>query len=174
MKKTLVGLALVLSTQVFASPIPIKEDVAIKNPLFSQKIYEALEAKIPAITTAQHRRSVSIVAIKGLISCRRTMVVGLNTGKLDKSFKCHLLKGGWRAMGNEMYGSGWKQELSKKFYDSLSLKVRKESGLNFKGIELDVEDGDGGTERNLLQCMIPGKSAAEMGFANSCDVLNGL
>lgn len=174
MKTSILGLSLLFSLTALAEPTPITEDVAIKNKVFSQKIYEALEAKIPAVTRAQHERSVSKIEIPGLISCQRVMVITMGTGKIKKTFSCSLLKGGWRSMGMEMYGSGFKQKLSKQLFDSLTLKVKKEEGMSFKTIELDVADGDGGTERNLLSCVRPGKEAAEMGFRDTCEVMNGL
>lgn len=174
MKTKILGLTMLFSLSAFAEPTPITENVLIKNGKFSQKIYEALEAKIPAVTMAQHERSVSKIEIPGLISCQRVMVITMGTGKINKKFSCSLLKGGWRSMGMEMYGSGFKQKLTKQLYDSLTLKVKKEEGLSFKTIELDVADGDGGTERNLLSCVRPGKDAVEMGFRDTCEVMNGL
>ena len=148
MKTSILLSLLVLSTTSFAASSPIVEDVVLKNKEFSQKIHDALGGK----------------EIKGLISCKKTA----------KDVTCKLIKGGWNYFGNEAYGSGDKEQLTKKLYDSLTLKTTNEDGMKFKTIELNVEDPRGGTERNQISCMRVGKQAEELGLRDTCQVLNAL
>lgn len=156
MKSAILFSLLVFSATSFAASSPITEDVVLKNKEFSKRIYTALEKKIPAVKNT--------ITIKGLISCQKT----------DKSVSCKLLAGGWNYLGSEAYGSGDQEKLTKKLYDSLSLKAVVEEGMSFKTIELNVEDPNGGTERNQLSCIRPGKEAAELGLRDTCQLLNGL
>jgi hypothetical protein len=174
MKTKLLGITLLFSSIAFAAPTPLKQDVALKNSQFSQKIYEALEKKITATITVLHMRQISTITIDGLIACRRTITMDLGTGRRATNFDCHLLKDGWRSMGMEVYGSGFKQNLTKSLFDSLSIKATTEEGMKFKTIELEVPDQDGGTERNLLSCTRVGKQAEELGLRDTCEVINGL
>lgn len=164
MKTTILLSLLVLSTTSFAASSPIVEDVVIKNKEFSQKIYEALEKKVPAMATSVRGKSVTVLSIKGLLSCQ----------KADKDFSCKLIKGGWNYFGMESYGSGDQGQLTKKLYDSLTLKATTEDGMKFKTIELNVEDPHGGTERNQIVCTRVGKQAEELGLRDTCNVLNAL
>jgi hypothetical protein len=148
MKTSILLTLLILSTTSFAASSPIIEDVVLKNKEFSQKIYEALGGK----------------EIKGLISCKKTA----------KSVSCRLIKGGWNYFGNEAYGSGDQDKLTKKLYDSLTLKPTTEDGMKFKTIELNVEDPHGGTERNQITCTRVGKQAEDLGLRDTCQVLNAL
>jgi len=148
MKTSILLSLLVLTTTAFAASSPIVEDVVLKNKEFSQKIHTALAGK----------------EIKGLISCTKT----------SKSISCKLIKGGWNYFGMESYGSGNKGTLTKKLYDSLSIKETSEDGMKFKTIELNVADPHGGTERNQLVCTRVGKEAEDLGLRDTCQVLNAL
>lgn len=147
--KTFIALSfLVLTSTSFAASSPILEDVVLKNKQFSQKIFDALGGK----------------EVKGLISCKKTA----------KEVSCSLTKGGWNYFGNEAYGSGNQDKLTKKLYDSLSIKETMEDGMKFKTIELNVADPHGGTERNQISCTRVGKEAEQLGLRDTCQVLNAL
>lgn len=166
MKKSILGVVLVFASSfAVASPTPIKEDLTLKNEKFSSLIYQALEKKIPAVRTG----AVSTVEIKGLIKCKS--IVGF--AKISHS--CTLAKYAWNSLGDrDIYSSGDKAELTKKLYDGLGLKVIKEEGLSMKSIELNVPDQHGGTERNLLTCARPSKELQEMGFRETCQLIDGM
>lgn len=147
--KSIIALSFfVLTSTAFAASSPILEDVVLKNKQFSQKIYDALGGK----------------DVKGLVSCKKT----------TKNVSCSLTKGGWNYFGNEAYGSGDQEKLTKKLFDSLSIKETVEEGMKFKTIELNVADPRGGTERNLLSCTRVGKEAEQLGLRDTCQVINAL
>jgi hypothetical protein len=144
MKSLILFSLFIVSSTTFAASSPILEDVVVKNKQFSKTIFEALKTK----------------SIKGLITCSPST--------------CKLIKGGWNYLGSENYGSGDQEKLTKALYDSLQIKETTEEGMNFKTIELNVPDPRGGTERNQLTCIRPGKEARSYGLRDTCQLLNAL
>lgn len=174
MNKKILGLMMIVSASAFASPQPLENDVQLRNSKFTETIYKALEAKVPAVAERDHMRTTTRLTIENMITCHKSVVFDTRAGKPETTFGCSILKKGWRSMGNEMYGSGFKQTLTKKLYDSLDLKVVKDEGMSFKTIELNVREQNGGTQRNMLVCTRVGKKAEELGLRDTCDVLNAL
>jgi hypothetical protein len=173
MKTSLFGIALLFSSVAFATPTPLKTDVALKNAKFSEAIYKSLEKKLTVYRSGTHQSADQFVVIKDLITCTKSITLNRNNTPVTK-YGCTLLKNGWRSMGMETYGSGNKQELTKALFDALSVKATTDEGIKFKTIQLDVPDQDGGTERNLLSCTRLSKEAEEMGLRDTCEVINGL
>lgn len=169
MKTKLLGTTLLISSFAFAAPTPLKTDVDLINSKFSEKIYKALEKNVTPVHTGTHRSADTFLTVREMLSCRKSVV--LNEGV---KYSCTLLKSGWRSMGMETYGSGFKQNLTKALFDALSVKVVTDTGIKFKTIQLEVADENGGTERNLLSCTRVGKEAEELGLRDTCEVINGL
>lgn len=174
MKSKLLGITLLFSSVAFAAPTPLTKDVELKNSEFSQKIYKALEGKVTPVRAGNHRSADTYLTIRDMISCRKSISLNADTNKPQTKYGCFLLKNGWRSMGMEVYGSGFKQNLTKALFDALSVKVVTDAGIKFKSIELEVADENGGTERNLLSCTRVGKEAEELGLRDTCEVINGL
>ena len=165
MKKTILGILLVLSTGlVQAEPAPIKKDLVLKNKNFSELIYKALEKKASKVVTGGK----TVLNVLNVIQCSRIV------GFASTDYSCRLLKNAWLELGENVYSTVDKETVPTKLYDILSVKPLKEEGMSFKNIELDEDDQNGGTERNLLTCTRVSPEVAEMGFRDTCQLVDGM
>lgn len=163
--KSILGLMLCLAAgSVMAASSPILENVQVKNKKFAELIFVAIKNKAPTRTSG----AITAATIPGLITCQS--IVGV--AKTD--FNCWLLKGGWNYFGSEAYGSGDQEVATRKLYDALKLRETTDEGIKFKTIELNVPDRTGGTERNLLSCTRMAPEHRQMGFRDTCQIINAL
>lgn len=163
--KTILGLLFCFTASAaMAASSPILENVQVKNKKFAELIFIAIKNKAPTRTSG----AITAATIPGLITCQS--IVGV--AKTD--FNCTLLRGGWNYLGSEAYGSGDQEQATRKLYDALKIRETNEEGMKFKTIELNVPDRTGGTERNQLVCTRMAPEHRQMGFRDTCQIINAL
>lgn len=157
---------MIISSLAMAVTTPIKNDVVLKNTMFAAKIYKALSKKVKPVKVEQNGVTLNRIMIPALITCYQHN---------NSLATCTLIKGAWKDLGSSVY-SVIRDENVAKLYDSLSIKAQTEPGTDMttKSIELEVDDEEGGTERNLLACTKMGELEIEMGLRSTCQLINAL
>lgn len=166
--KTIIVLALMLTTTlVSANPSPIKKDVVLGNSDFSAMIYKALSKKVKPTQLHAGRRTINRIILPALLTCAQD--------EATKETSCTLIRGAWKDMGESVYSVITDKNVDTLF-NSLSVRAVKEPGTDMKtkSIELEVDDQNGGTERNHLTCTKMGAFETEMGLRSVCMVINAL
>lgn len=163
---------IMISSVAFSAAQPIRENVEIRSAKFSELLYQSLEAKVKPEISETHTGRTTTLNVDKLLSCKKRTFLG-GRGPIA-TYKCTLIAPNWNEFGSESYGSGDKAAMTKKLYDSLSVKATNEAGLFFKNIDLEEVNPQGGTDRSLLNCVRPGKEAREMGFRDTCQLTNAL
>lgn len=167
-----------IQSMAFARATPVTEEVTLKNGDFSKLIYEALEKnKKPKKATGLAGGEMYIIDIQKGFSCAKSISL-----KKDAAprYSCTLAADkGWNSLGMNSYGSGSNEKLSKALYNALGVQAEEESEggetlMATKTIEMNVADGDGGTERNQISCVQPSEEAEGLGIAHSCQIVNAL
>ena len=163
--KSILGLMLgLVAGSALAASSPILENVQVKNKKFAELIFIAIKDKAPTKTSG----AITAATIPGLITCQSIV------GVVKTDFNCWLLKGGWNYLGSEAYGSGDQEKATRELYNALKLRETNEEGIKFKTIELNVPDRTGGTERNQLVCTRMAPVHRQMGFRDTCQLINAL
>ncbi|MGE0761755.1 MAG: hypothetical protein AB7N80_00615 [Bdellovibrionales bacterium] len=159
-----------------AKPQPLKKEVEVTNTTFAQLIWEALSQNLTPEVDNRIGFSETTYNVDMGLSCSRQWGSGAPVrGKSRYKFSCVLLPdSGWRDMGSKTYGSGSNEKFSRSLYNALGVEEVVEEGLGTKAIELNVPDGEGGTERNLLTCISPKTKKAKEFFRTSCSLMNAL
>lgn len=174
MKSVLFILSFVLSSSAFAASTPIKEDIAIESGKFSQMIFDAIAKNTKGKIVRTVGATLKIHKIGNGLSCAK--ITGLVSGGKKKiSYSCSLLKsGGWKDLGSKSYGSGDNRRFSEALYEALDAEETKDEGFSLKSIQLEVPDGQGGTERNHLGCIKPTPDGEKFGLRSTCQIINAL
>lgn len=173
MKYALASLLMILTTSTFAAGTPIRDNVALKNEKFSKLIYTALKKNIKPQVVVRTGASQNVIEVKGLITCSENSKL-VSGGKTVQTHKCVLKEGAWNELGRDIYGSGDNEKGTKLLYASLALKAEKDEAFTTKQIEYNTPDSNGGTERNLLNCMAPNKLGEQYGLRSSCQLINAM
>lgn len=172
--KSLVLILALTAPNAFAAAEPIREAVELKNAEFAELVTKAIRKNVKGKTVRRVGGSSVVYRVeKGLECSENTALV--SGGRKETSYSCVILpEGGWNYFGMESYGSGDNEKFSRALFKALDVKAEGEEGIETKTLELNVEDPRGGTERNQLTCMNPGREASEMGFRPTCQLVNAL
>lgn len=163
----------ITSAPAMAKSKPLAEPVEIKNQEFAQMIVGALKNKVRPKIVQRVGGSSEIYRVGMGLECAVNSAL-VSGGRIKRNAVCRILPGSWNFFGMEAYGSGEDEKFTDLLFQSLDVKETSEEGIRFKTIEWNVEDGQGGTERNLLACTQISKEAEGLGLRNTCLLINAL
>ena len=154
---------------------PITAAVNFKSPAFAELLINSLNVKPKLVVMAGGQSYIYKVG-EGL-TCYKSFTTDIHLPNQDNKarYSCAINPaGGWKFMGMESYGAGDNREFSLALYAALKVKETNDEGIKIKGVELERPDGDGGTERNQMNCINPSAEMENMGFRPTCQFLNAL
>lgn len=170
-----------LGVSAHARSTPLARDLQLESSAFSELLYKALDLRLEHRAPDDVRKwdvnmRIYIQVAEGL-KCEKFIRRGI--GRAPKPlYTCFLLKGGgWSRLGEKTYGSGKSERLSVALFEALNVRPTKldiDSDSKVKTIKLNVDDGEGGTERNLLNCIMPSDEDARLGIVPSCQLIDAL
>ena len=162
-----------LTLSAFAQATPVTKSVLLKNKAFAELIFMALEKNVSAYSEKRAGGRTDTLLVADGFSCTKQSAFTVN-GNVSE-FSCALVGNqGWSFLGSEAYGSGDNENLSLSLFAALDVQVENDELFASKSITLNVNDGHGGTERNLLTCVSPTATGSSYGVRPNCQILNAL